>query len=183
MSPDKVKAWCWEIWPKHWKELAPSSNSRSLFVKEVTKLGPDDDMLKTIELAIIAQTKHWRLKSKVEKVFGIPRLSQWIKDKRFDDEFIDESASHIQERIDGRNCKCGQPVHGQKYDQCVDCLNLSIDAWKPKRIETLKSLGLLEPGQSHQDVIERCKAKGSVNGKFSLKNLLGNLQMHGEQGK
>jgi hypothetical protein len=167
MTDDQIREWCYRVWPTRWKELAPSSDSRALFLKETIKLKPDEDELKRIELAIVAQAKHWRMKSKVEKVYGIPRLSQWIKDRRFDDEFIDESAASIQERMDCKICSvenCSQDVHGEKYDKCTDHLQqfhgdrLGKAKLANLRKQILEDLNILESGLTQSQLAKKCRA-------------------------
>lgn len=167
MTDDQIREWCYRVWPTRWKELAPSSDSRALFLKETIKLKPDEDELKRIELAIVAQAKHWRLKSKIEKVYGIPRLSQWIKDRRFDDEFIDESAASIQDRISPDFCSidgCNQETHGEKYDKCTDHLQqfhgdrLGGAKLANLRKQVLEDLNILEVGLTQSELAKKCRA-------------------------
>ena len=143
MNNDEIKQWCYEIWPKHWRDLAPSSNSRALFVKEMVKLPLDNDEIERIGGAILEQTRFWRLKSKREKVYGIPRLSQWIKDCRYDDLFIDESFVDIKQSLEGAKCtKCDNPTHGTKYNQCHKHLLLT-DRFFKQKCEAMKKHDLI----------------------------------------
>lgn len=168
MTDDQIREWCYRVWPTRWKELAPSSDSRALFLKETIKLKPDEDELKRIELAIVAQTKHWRMKKKAEgKLFGIPRLCQWIKDRRFDDEFIDESAASITERINPHFCSiegCKQETHGERFDKCADHVaqfhgdRLGKGKLQNLRKQILEDLNILEAGLTQSQLARKCRA-------------------------
>jgi hypothetical protein len=161
MKESEIKEWCYEIWPKHWRDLAPSSNSRALFVKEMVKLSPDEEELKRIEGSILAQTRFWYIKSKREKVFGIPRLSQWIKDCRFDDAFIDESYVDLNEQINVGQCiHCDKPVHGSKYNMCTDhTYQHEADTWSARRKQALIDLNLYAPNSkvSQSELAQKCR--------------------------
>lgn len=173
MTDDQIREWCYRVWPTRWKELAPSSDSRAVFYKEMLNLKKDkryvlnEELLKKIELAIVAQAKHWRLQSKAGRVYGIPRLSQWIKDRRFDDEFIDESAASIQDRIDCKTCSienCSQDVHGERYDKCVDHVaqfhgdRLGKGKLQNLRKQILEDLNILEAGLTQSELAKKCRA-------------------------
>lgn len=126
---EALRKWGYHVWEISWKELAPVSNSRAQFLKYVyrdfEKLTEDE--LKRIELAVQAQTKHWRLKARAEgKVIGIPTLSVWYNQGRYDDEFIDESAAALKEKVrmhEISQCShegCRNDCHGTAFDYCVD---------------------------------------------------------------
>ncbi len=172
MTNETIKAWCYKVWVTHWRDLAPSSNSRSMFVKEVIKLKPDEEELDRIALAIVAQTKHWRMKSKIEKVFGIPRLSQWIKDCRFDDEFIDETAVSMKERLTLNICDyphCQNEVVGEKFRKCRHHHGRKEDRYRAKKIEVMTKEGLMKlAGESVADYAQRCRQNLSKSGKSGI---------------
>jgi hypothetical protein len=166
MTEDKIREWCIKVWPKRWKELAPSSDSRALFVKETIKLKPTEEDLKKWELDIVAQTKFWRQKSKIEKVYGVPRLSQWMKDRRFDDEFIDESAMDLKAKEDAKYCHCGNETLGPKYTLCAKHLP---DPMKEMRKRTMIELGLAPAkGESISEWQNRCREQLLANTKSGL---------------
>jgi len=176
MKDEQIKEWCHRVWKLSWLELAPSSNSRALFVKEMNKLDPDQDFLNHVENRIIVQTRHWRNKSKREKVFGIPRLSQWIKDRRFDDPIeIDIKEAPRQTK----SCEiCGNEVHGPRYTKCTDCVmqfhgdRLGKTSQADLRKQKLIELNLPVQGVSLSELASLCRERLLKDQSLtSLKNL------------
>lgn len=126
---EALREWGYLVWEKSWKELAPVSNSRAQFLKYIYRDFEqlNQSELDRIENAIVAQTKHWRLKKRADgQVIGIPTLSVWYNQGRYDDPFIDESAAALKDRanlseisqcsIDG----CHRDCHGSAYKFCDD---------------------------------------------------------------
>ncbi len=139
LTPDRkeeLRVWVYKVWNFHWRELAPKSNSRAQFQKYVERDNFNDTELARIELAIVAQTKHWRNQNKIERVIGIPCLSVWYNQNRYDDEFIDESAIEMKDREQLKTCAvntCSSPVIGSNYQYC----HLHIPSVNDKRYVAL----------------------------------------------
>lgn len=125
---ERIKAWVYRIWPMRWHEMAPVSDSRAQLLKYALRDAFDDEKLNEIELAIIAQTKHWRAKAKADKfnrLTGIPTLSVWYNQQRYNDEFIDESMVAIKERgaSVGAGCECAKlhaKNHNAKFKEIIE---------------------------------------------------------------
>lgn len=118
---EELRKWAYQAWQFSWRELAPVSNSRAQFLKYVVRDNFDDEELTRIELSIQAQAKHWRRQNKIAKVIGIPCLSAWYNANRYDDQFIDESASEMIDREQAKTCivdGCENDVHGMAYKYC-----------------------------------------------------------------
>lgn len=173
LTPERetaLKTWVYKVWPKHWKELAPVSNSRAGLLNYVLRDNPDDGLLNKIELAIEAQAKYWRLKKKADgKVIGIPCLSTWYNQKKYTDEFIEESSIDLNQRIQAKKCtQCQNDTHGENYSVCIDHLPNTSHITESMKKESLKSCGYWK--RSDETVKEwqhRCR--------MSLKGKSGNV--------
>lgn len=126
----ELKEWVYKVWDMHWKRFAPVSNSRAQFLQYVLRdhkeLTPE--ILKKIELSVVAYHKHLKMKSLAgDKLVGIRTLSVWYNQNQYEDEFIDESAASMRERTAQalKECTtdgCHSPVHGVAYIYCTDCI-------------------------------------------------------------
>lgn len=130
---EEIKTWCYKIWEMHWKQFAPVSNSRAQFVQYAVRDYEilDEALMKKIELAVQAYTKHLKMKAAANRgkgLIGIRTLSVWYNQSGYEDEFIDESASSLRDRIKAgveklKQCEhegCTNPVHGYAYIYCTD---------------------------------------------------------------
>jgi hypothetical protein len=158
-----------ETWVKtrlwvHWdKTLTPPSDSRRLFLNYIIRDNPTDEFLEDLERHIKAQVRFWRLKKQADgRVIGACNLSTWYNTGRYDDEFIDESATDIKQRIEGKKCQCGEEVIGERFVHCYRCLP------DPKKKEKYEALGEYKkkPDESIEQWRQRNKAyiKGKLRG-------------------
>jgi hypothetical protein len=158
----ELRVWVYKVWNFHWKELAPKSNSRAQLLKYVLRDGFNNEELNRIELSIKAQTTHWRKQNKIERVIGIPTLSVWYNQQRYDDEFIDESAMEMSEREQLKECSvdgCSNDIHGSMFSFCVDHVpNTKKEMLKQAWVRTgldMKSKTFIDDCKSH--IKERMK--------------------------
>ena len=156
----EIKTWVFDLWAKgklNWHGMAPPSNSRANILKELARKKPTFAMLAEIERSIEEQTRFWQKKFDGKKSYGIPTVQQWIKDGRYDDEFIEESFTTVGKQQVSL-CECGQPVHGPMYHQCTDCLYKMTDTWKQARKEVMIRLGLTpKPNETLSEWAIRCR--------------------------
>ena len=154
---EELRVWVFKSWNLHWKELAPVSNSRAQFYKYVVRDNKSDEELERIGLAIEAQARHWRKQNSKEKVIGIPTLSVWYNQSRYDDEFIDESAmamgdkkSYAPTLPECSESGCTEPVHGSGFTKCA----FHIGSNDPKLRESYKALNL---DIKSPDFVDNCR--------------------------
>lgn len=123
-----LKNWVYKVWPTHWKSMAPVSNSRAKFLKYVLRDHEilDDDTLDQIAKAVVIQKQRWEKQARQQhynKMIGIPCLSTWYNDGRWedieqdDDEQIPLDTPIIAKKI----CAvpgCTEETHGKTFAYC-----------------------------------------------------------------
>lgn len=159
---DRIRAWVYSVWPLHWKELAPKSNSRAQFLKFALRDKKKDDELLKIQRSIEAQTAAWREQSRKEKVIGIPTLSVWYNQGRWEDDISHNNLDRPKTILG--ECQregCSKDVHGKNYDYCTFHVAEKGDRWKERRAQAGLELGLMpREGESKSDWVTRCREMG-----------------------
>jgi hypothetical protein len=185
---DKIKSWFMEeFWPTYPARFCSkkSKGSRAIALKHMLKHKPGEKERVRILGNLKAQIRAHQKKPESEQKWW-KNGETYCYNGLWEDEI--ESMMEVEQKSNKITvCKCGQLAHGPQYSECPDCLLERVDAlpgdhrWLHKRKNVLMNLGLYSPGQSRSDVISRCKARGSLNGIFSLAYLLKISSTHGQQ--
>jgi hypothetical protein len=126
--------WVYRVWKTHWKDLAPVSNSRAKFknyiLRDHAKL--NDEILNKIARAISVQKWKWiqEMKKTGKQPIGIPCLSTWYNDDRWEDvdDDDDEQAPDNHPLAQKRICECEgceEETHGRMFAYCAEHLHLA----------------------------------------------------------
>ncbi len=157
----ELTVWVYKMWDIHWKEFAPTSNSRAQFQQYILRDHKelDEDQLKNIYNSIRQYTKHLRkLKSEGQKLIGIKTLSVWYNQECYNDQFIDDATRSAKPSLQLKPCSiqgCGQPVHGPMFDHCTDHIpNTKIDQLRDG-YRDMVDRGVIAKGQNLK---EQCRA-------------------------
>ena len=162
---DEIDEWVTKCWHAHWKEYGPSSNYKSTFLdyalRDYQEL--DQEEMMRIYNAVVAQTKHFKLKASAGDFVKGKGLGVWYNQGIYENEFIDESAADIAERRKTtKYCHCGEPTIGEKYSVCAK--HTESHAQRLKMMQILKDIGVATPGQSLQELSESCREYLRQNG-------------------
>lgn len=122
---EELTRWVYKVWELHWKQFAPTSNSRAQFQQYVLRDYKilDSDNMKNIENSVRAYTKHLKkLKNSGQKLIGVKTLSVWYNQECYNDQFIDDMDRHAP-HVELSQCSvagCFAKVHGPSFKYCVD---------------------------------------------------------------
>lgn len=168
--------WAYDAWDKHWRELAPKSNSRALFLKYVMrdakKLTPE--LRREIELAVEQQTAAWRAQARKEKVIGVPNLSSWYNAERWTDDISHDNLSKEKECKTLPICSvpgCGRPVLGNAYTLCS--FHIPHDHHERLRKAYIAAGLQRKEGETKEEQLIRIKEQGSELIRPLIKRLSG----------
>ena len=100
------------------------------------KLNPDKELIADIMFSV-DQQKRYKKEAKTAGEFEPPwkHPATWLNQECWEDEI--KSFSRLKEKVESRNCKCGQPVQFGKY--CQNCYEAKVP--NPYR-EELKAIFL-----------------------------------------
>lgn len=121
----ELTRWVYKVWELHWKEFAPTSNSRAQFQQYVLRDYKvlDQPAMTNIENSVRSYTKHLRkLKQAGQKLIGVKTLSVWYNQECYNDQFIDDMdrRAPAMELAQCSASGCSQKVHGPSYKYCTD---------------------------------------------------------------
>lgn len=164
----ELTRWVYKVWDMHWKEFAPTSNSRSQFQSYVLRDHKilTTDLLKTIENSIRAYAKHLRdLKNKNQKLIGIKTLSVWYNQECYNDQFIDDENRRSAATVLAKCCdpSCDNDVHGPMFKHCTDHIpNTKLDTLRAGYQQMLDD-GVVKKGQNLRQQYESIVASKITN--------------------
>ena len=136
----------WDIYPKDLCHNRKGSRPEAL--KALNKYS--DELQKRIYLDIIALRDYDRKQHKPDRW---PYISTFLNQRRF--ERTIDTVEEVKE-VKIKYCKCGS-IADVKGVVCQKCVAAKSDRYLQKRKNVLTNLLNLSPGQSRQDVIDRCK--------------------------
>lgn len=171
---EAIKEWFlheyWPTYPGKWCRGGKGSRSTCLNLM-LDKWQPDEAERRRILGNLKAQILHDRKVPDGQRKWW-KMCDTYTRNGLWEDEIepLEEPLKNVLKKC----TKCHQPVHGPTYTLCTDCLLREHESpeLRNRRILALKALGLLDEKSTYQDVIQACKDRGSVNGKFSLAHLL-----------
>ena len=150
--------WVCRCWAVHWKDDAPVSNKRGALLDYALRDHEelDEKEMTRIYNAIVAYKKYLdKRKQAGDNLSGIQTLSVWYNQRVYDEEFIEESSTELEERINLKYCHCGEPTIGEKYTVCAK--HLETHAERLKMMSILKEIGVATQGQSLQELSKNCR--------------------------
>lgn len=177
-TAEKIDRWVTKCWDVHWREYGPSSNYRTTFLDYALRdyKDLDDKEMTRIYNAVVAQTKHFRMKAKAGDSVKGKGLGVWYNQGVYDNEFIDESAASLAERSEVLSSEALMCIKSGCKDVALGSPNnhrlklcekhTETHAARLKMMNILKDIGVATPGQSLAELSQSCREYLQISGAF-----------------